>query len=223
MPNSEADILKMVREIAATETGNSYIDFQVKSIAPISIQRKYNGFRITIVGMIKNTRAPFNIDFGVGDIIVPESEKRKIPSQLDGFAQPAINTYSLESTIAEKFDAIITRLEFNSRMKDFYDIYYIANHFNFEGKRLQEAIFETLKTRGTSYDNTTFKDIENLYTFAAVKTRWRSFFKKIKTSELEFEMVINTIIKFLKPIIEALVAGQKYSEHWDCKEGIWRK
>ena len=75
------------------------------------------------MGKIKNTRTPFNVDLGVGDIIVPKSEKRVIPVQLDEFTKPEISTYSLESTIAEKFDAILQLLEMTSRMKDFYDIY----------------------------------------------------------------------------------------------------
>ena len=51
---------------------------------------------------IKNTKTPLNIDFGVGDVIVPKHEKRKIPTQLEDFSAPAVNTYSLETTIAEK-------------------------------------------------------------------------------------------------------------------------
>ena len=57
---------------------------------------------------IKNTRTPFSIDFGVGDVIVPKQEKRKIPTQLDDFTAPVVNTYSLETTIAEKIDAILS-------------------------------------------------------------------------------------------------------------------
>ena len=55
---------------------------------------------------IKNTKMPFSIDFGVDDVIVPKQEKRKIPTQLDGFTEPAVNTYSLETTIAEKIDLL---------------------------------------------------------------------------------------------------------------------
>lgn len=72
----------------------------------------------------------------MGDIIVPKAEKRKIPVQLEEFPQPEISTYSLESTIAEKFDAMLQRLEMTSRMEDFYDIYYLANMFDFDGKTL---------------------------------------------------------------------------------------
>lgn len=99
------------------------------------------------------------MDIGVGDIIVPKAEKRKIPVQLDEFEQPEISTYSLESTIAEKFDAILQRLEMTSRMKDFYDIYYLSNRFDFDGLKLQEAIKETLQNRGTSYSRKSLQQI----------------------------------------------------------------
>ena len=64
-------------------------------------------------------RVPFNVDIGVGDIIVPRAEERTINTQLPDFEAPVIKTYSLESTIAEKFDAILQRFELTGRMKDF--------------------------------------------------------------------------------------------------------
>lgn len=75
-----------------------------------------------------------------------KSEKRVIPVQFGEFTKPEISTYSLESTIAEKFDAILQLLEMTSRMKDFYDKYYLSNMFDFDGRKLQEAMFETHKT-----------------------------------------------------------------------------
>jgi predicted nucleotidyltransferase component of viral defense system len=68
------------------------------------------------------------MDFGVGDIIVPKQEKRKKPTQLSDFDAPMLNTYSIETTIAVKIDAILSLMEFSSRMKDYYDIYYLANN-----------------------------------------------------------------------------------------------
>jgi predicted nucleotidyltransferase component of viral defense system len=84
------------------------------------------------VKAFKNTKTPFDIDMGVGDIVVPKPELILLPTQLDDFKRPKIMTYSLESIIAEKVDAIISRMELSSRMKDYYDIFYIANTFNFE-------------------------------------------------------------------------------------------
>lgn len=80
-------------------------------------------------------------------------------TQLDGFESPSIYVYSLESTIAEKFDAIISRLELTSRMKDYFDIYQLATTYRFDGRKLQEAVFATLQNRGTSYDAATFERV----------------------------------------------------------------
>ena len=68
---------------------------------------------------------------------MPKQKKRKIPTQLDDFVAPTINTYSIETTVAEKIDAILSLMEFSSRMKDYYDIYYLANKFDFDGNVLK--------------------------------------------------------------------------------------
>lgn len=221
IPNTESKVLNMVEEIASTDTGNDFISFRIKGISPITLQKKYNGISIGIEGLIKNTKTPFSIDFGIGDVIVPKSEKRRIPTQLDGFVQPEINTYSLESTIAEKFDAIISRFEFTSRMKDFYDIYYIAHTFDFDGRKLQEAIFETLQNRGTDYNRDTFKSINDLALSDIMNTRWKAFLRKIKTSDLDFKEVLKIIQKFLNPAFEAIIEEREFFKKWDYEKREW--
>ena len=72
----------------------------------------------------------------MGDIIVPKEEQRKINTQISDFEAPVIKTYSIEGTIAEKFDTILQRFELTGRMKDFYDIYYLSRTFEFEGAKL---------------------------------------------------------------------------------------
>jgi len=96
------------------------------------------------------------VDIGVGDIVLPKPKKRIIKPQLEGFEAPCIYTYSLESTIAEKLDAILQRFELTGRMKDFYDIYYLALTFDFEGEKLSSAISETLKNRKTNINPDSF-------------------------------------------------------------------
>ena len=118
--NDLARMDTILAEILAVETGNDFVTFQAAKTEPIALQRKYHGVSTQIIGFIKNVRVPFQVDIGVGDIIVPKAERRKIQTQLEGYAQPAIFTYSLESTIAEKFDAILQRFELTGRMKDFY-------------------------------------------------------------------------------------------------------
>ena len=115
------------------------LTFEIKDVAPIAVAKKYAGNRSSIVARIKNTRTPFSIDFGVGDVIIPKQEKRQIPTQLPDFESPTVNTYSVETTVAEKLDAILSLMEFSSRMKDYYDLYYIANKFDFDGGVLTEG------------------------------------------------------------------------------------
>lgn len=105
------------------------------------------------------------MDIGVGDVIVSCAEQRTIHTQLPDFEAPIIMTYSLESTIAEKFNAILQRFKLTSRMKDFYDIYYLASIFDFNGAngtKLQTAISRTLERRGTPYEKDSFKRVVSL-------------------------------------------------------------
>lgn len=122
VPNTPERLQILLQEIISCDTGNDFVTFVVKSVMPITIAKKYAGIRASIVACIKNTRTPFSIDFGVGDVIVPNQEKRKIPTQLADFDAPSVNTYSIETTVAEKLDAILSLMEFSSRMKDYYDI-----------------------------------------------------------------------------------------------------
>ena len=136
LPNTPEQLRSVLEEIIATDTGNSFVLFEIKSVEPIAIAKKYAGIGASLIARIKNTRTPFSIDFGVGDVIVPHQEKRKIPVQLPEFEAPVINTYSLETVIAEKLDAILSLMEFSSRIKDYYDLYYLANKFEFDEETL---------------------------------------------------------------------------------------
>ena len=151
VPNTPEELKPVLEDIIGTSTGNDFISFEIKEIAPIAVAKKYAGIGVSLVARIKNTRTPFSIDFGVGDVIVPKHEKRKIPTQLDDFPSPTVNTYSLETTIAEKIDAILSLMEFSSRMKDYYDIYSLANRFDFDGATLTKALEKTFKNRGHAF------------------------------------------------------------------------
>lgn len=221
LPNSIEEMEKIIKEILSINTGNDFISLEVQEIKNISAQRKYPGVSFKIIGKIKNTKTPFNVDIGEGDIIVPKSEKRTIPVQLDEFMAPEISTYSLESTIAEKFDAILDRLEMTSRMKDFYDIYYLSNMFNFDGRKLQEAIFETLQNRGTAYNRNNLKQISEFVKDKDMQTKWTHFLKRVMGSNIEFDVVINNIVQFLSPIYQAIIDENEIFKSWDKDKKEW--
>lgn len=219
--NSIEDVRKIIQEILAIPTGNGYIKMEAKGFEQISLQRKYNGVSTQIIGSIKNVRVPFNVDIGVGDVIIPNSEQRKVITQLPDFESPEITTYSLESTIAEKFDAILQRFELTGRMKDFFDIYYLAKTFDFDGQKLQKAIFETLKNRGTSFDENSFARVVALEEDADMQIKWRYFLKNIKTDTLEFKTVISGIKIFLEPVVTAILKEKPFKKQWSSKMEVW--
>ena len=216
--NSIEDVKSMIGKIIETSTGNDFVSMTAKGFEEISPQRKYHGISTQIIGQIKNVRVPFNVDIGVGDIIVPKAEERRINTQLPDFEKPVIKTYSLESTIAEKFDAILQRFELTGRMKDFYDIYYLARTFDFEGAKLRAAIFETLKKRETPYDRDSFKRILALSEDEDMQKRWRYFLKNIKDDTLEFAVVIKEMQKFLEPVFDAIVNEEEWKKNWTFKQ-----
>ncbi len=221
LSNSVEDVKELIEKILATPTGNDYIFMTAKGFEEISPQRKYHGISAQIIGQIKNVRVPFNVDIGVGDVIVPKAEQRTIQTQLPDFEAPVINTYSLESTIAEKFDAILQRFELTSRMKDFYDIYYLARTFDFDGARLQKAIIETLQNRGTPYDRDSFPRIAALSDDEAMQKRWSYFLKNIKDDTLEFSVVIAEIQTFLEPVFDAVVNEDEWQKQWAGTQSEW--
>lgn len=223
MPNTPEQLKNMLEEIIATPTGNDFITFEIKDVAPISVAKKYAGIGTSVVARIKNTRTPFSIDFGVGDVIVPKQEKRKIPTQLSDFDAPTVNTYSLETTIAEKIDAILSLMEFSSRMKDYYDLYYLANKFDLDGATLTEALKKTFENRGHKFTVEQFERVMAFGSDDAMQKKWKAFCRKIDTKTDDFNVVLRTIDVFLNSPFAAAVQLVEYSDSWSASSGKWSK
>lgn len=223
IPNTPEQLKTVLEEIIATPTGNDFITFEIKDVAPIAVAKKYAGIGASVVARIKNTRTPFSIDFGVGDVIVPKQEKRKIPTQLSDFDAPTVNTYSLETTIAEKLDAILSLMEFSSRMKDYYDIYYLANKFDFDGATLTKALKKTFENRGHSFTVEQFEQVMSFDDDAAMQKKWKAFTRKIDTKTDDYSTVLKTIKTFLAEPFVAVVAGKEFAEKWSGQDNLWRK
>ena len=221
--NDLARMDEIIAEILAVPTGNDFVTFKASKTEPIAVQRKYHGVSTQITGYIKNVRVPFNVDIGVGDVIVPRPERRNIQTQLDGYEKPEILTYSLESTIAEKFDAILQRFELTGRMKDFYDIYYLSCTFDFDGLKLQTAIQETLQNRGTAYEKYSFDRVLALADDEDMQTKWRYFLRTLGNPEISFAAVIAGLRGFLQPVWERILSEEEFLMHWQSTNTHWTK
>lgn len=197
IPNTPELLRCVVEEIIAVETGNDFVR--------------------------KNTRTPFSIDFGVGDVIVPKQEKRRIPTQLDDFESPVINTYSIETTVAEKIDAILLLMEFSSRMKDYYDIYYLSHKFEFEGKVLYQALRKTFSNREHNFTIEQFGQIMTFDSDDGMQKKWKAFAKKIDVEIDDFSIILRSINEFLWEPYIAVMKGCTFEKQWDVNEGSWKK
>jgi len=168
-------------------------------------KKKYSGIRLLINTKFDTIKQTLQVDIGFGDVITPAPLSLLYPTLLDGLEQPNIMAYSIETSIAEKFEAMIYLGDFNSRMKDFYDVYVLLNNNKIEDRALQEAILQTFKQRGTLFvaDHSLFSEV-----FANNPNRifqWKHFLKKIKAPDLDFPFVVKTILNRLQPIYNELL------------------
>lgn len=213
--NSITAIENIFKEICQISE-NDGLEFDFNSIQGKEIKedQTYKGVRITLMCRLSNARIPVQIDVGFGDTIHPIPEEKVLPTLLDS-TSPKIRCYPLETVVAEKFQAMVALGIKNSRMKDFYDVWLLSNQTNFQGKVLSKAIKATFEKRETPIPNQKpFAFTDEFYQDSMKETQWKSFLKKGKLGDLEFEKIIEELIDFLMPISESIFKSQLFEIEW---------
>lgn len=151
------------------------------------------------------------------------SDMRGLPSggNRGSYGPERTGNTELETTIAEKLDAILDLMEFSSRMKDYYDIYYLANKFDFDGATLTKALKKTFENRGHSF---TVEQFEQVMAFAendAMQKKWKAFTRKIDIKTDDYSTVLKTIKSFLTKPYTATVRDKEFNEKWSAYSGTW--
>ncbi|MEI5677232.1 MULTISPECIES: nucleotidyl transferase AbiEii/AbiGii toxin family protein [Mesorhizobium] len=116
--------------------------------APIREEVEYGGVRVRTTATIAGARIPIQVDIGFGDAVTPVPVDIEYPSLLDAPA-PHLRAYPVAAVVAEKFEAMVTLGMANSRLKDFYDLWLIAETFELERSALTEAVQQTFTRRRT--------------------------------------------------------------------------
>jgi predicted nucleotidyltransferase component of viral defense system len=214
-PNDMDAVENLVRKILSSPSKNDFIQFEIRKLENIREMSKYHGIRVYLTGNIGRVNIPFSIDFGVGDVVIPSPVERTLPVILPEFESPKILTYSLESTVAEKFDVIISLMEATSRMKDFFDIYYLATTFDFDGRTLQQAIYETITNRGTPYEKDTVDVVSRLSDNPIILRRWEIYCNKVLQYKISFKDVVSLIIDFIQPPYQAMIYEEEFFRKWN--------
>ena len=211
--NSTEQICKTITDICQIETDDA-LRFQppcLDDVMHISEEDEYHGIRVKFKAFLGRAEIYLQLDIGFSDTPLPVPKEISYPSLLSMDA-PKLWGYAIETVIAEKYEAIISLGEQNSRYKDFYDIWRISKTHSLNGDTLKEAIMQTFKDRQTEFHMNIYQP-----NFCVNKEKpWRAFLRRINASiDISFTEVIQEISVFLLPIHNSCVNHISFHRQWD--------
>ena len=214
--NEKDEIAEIIKEILKISCEDG-LRFESDTVQAENIVETgdYHGVRIKLYAYLENSKERVQIDVGFGDKISGGPIEIDFPTLLD-FPAPHLKVYSIESAIAEKFEAIVSLQLETSRMKDFYDIFYFAEHYEFKMELLKNAILLTFNHRETDIElrknifNEKFKRDKKLQKY------WTAFLERNKfNTENSFSNVVDKISLLIEPIFS------NNNLNWNSKKFIW--
>jgi len=221
--SSTRRLMAVFRELCESSQNDGLI-FEAESVTAEEIreEREYGGVRVTLRVRLEEAKIPLQIDIGFGDVITPGPEHAVFPTILD-MPAPYLRTYSKESVIAEKYEAMVRFNIANSRMKDYYDVWVLARQFDFAGDILSQAIKATFERRGTPLPETIplalspdfSKDSQKQAQWKAFKNRTR-----LRLTPNDLNSIVKFVLAFVFPPTEALVQGKDFNAAWSAG-GPW--
>jgi predicted nucleotidyltransferase component of viral defense system len=185
-------------------------------VRPIREQQEYGGIRVLLQAKLGTARLRVQTDIGFGDVVTPPAQEADLPTLID-LPVPHLRVYPRETVVAEKLEAMVRLRMINTRMKDFYDLWAMAERFAFDGPTLVAAISATFTRRGTPIPESTPLALTPEFVGDAGKQGgWRGFLKrsKLESDRLTLREVIEAVRAFLQPLIQALTIGTDFDHHW---------
>jgi len=217
------EAVEAIRSITAIRVDDG-IEFDVGSIEgeEIKVADEYPGVRVRLVAKLAGARIPIQIDLGYGDAVVPPPTLEVLPTLLD-LPAPRVLVYPRETVVAEKLDAMVTLGLVNSRMKDFYDVDWLAASYSFDGELLQSAVRASFASRSTKIvDTTPLILVPGVLAAPERATQWRSFIKRTGVvATVDPESLAQRLRLFVVPLFEALHDERVFEATW-LPTGPWR-
>lgn len=191
-------LTEVIDEICAiTPLQVDALEWLPSMVNPIRAENEDGGNRVRIAALLGKMKIHLQIDVGYGDIVTPPPKTSQWPGILD-FPPVTLVTYPVETVIAEKLEAIVSLGLANSRMKDFYDLYWLLSHRSLDADLLRNAIQTTFKQRRTALPKTQaiaftaafFEDPQKI-------TQWQAFLRKNALHAPSLEEVTQKIQSFV--------------------------
>ncbi|MFH0800565.1 MAG: nucleotidyl transferase AbiEii/AbiGii toxin family protein [Pseudomonadota bacterium] len=216
-----AVILKDCMQIEVEDDGLVYLPDTLR-IEAITKEADYQGTRMRFTAKLGNARVQVQVDVGVGDIVYPRPVWIDFPTIL-GNESPHLLAYTPESAIAEKFQAMVALGMANSRMKDYHDIWMLANTLEFDGKIFSEAIRRTFDRRETRLPELTPPALnEKFHSDETKRTQWSAFIRGLKLKDaLALENVVVLAAQMLMPPSIVMSANKPFEMKWN-PGGPWK-
>lgn len=199
---SEEKMLQVLNEILSLDIGDG-VKFEMVNVTDIRADDEYGGNKYHLVGKLENLKVALEIDISTGDEITPKELNYEYISIFEN-KKIYIDTYNIETILAEKIETILRRGKYNARMKDYYDVYFfltkLKNEINLE--IFKQALNNTLRKREAFNYYNDYKQILNgLTNDERINNYWNTYKKKNKYAEnIEFDELIKVLEKFLDNI-----------------------
>jgi predicted nucleotidyltransferase component of viral defense system len=221
-PERLARLFAEMCDVAVEDDGMIFDAKSVKA-ARIKEDAEYEGVRVTFRAHLATARLDLQVDVGFGDAVSPEPIEIEFPTLLPMTA-PKLRAYRRETVIAEKLHAMVDLGIANSRMKDFFDIWFLAKTFDFDGQVLADAIKSTFAKRKTDLPSAMpFALTEAFAEDGAKQKQWKAFMSRVlkSSSATSLDEIRAAISPFLWPPLEALSDRSNFNRIWKAR-GPWR-
>lgn len=220
--NTVENLLAIMQEICVQPARADGIVFDpdLAKAQRIKEGAEYEGVRVRFLGQLAGARIHMQIDIGFADVVVPPPITLQYPTILP-MPAPQLRGYPRETVIAEKVHAMVLLGSLNSRMKDFYDLSLLAQHFDFEGVTLQKAIVETFRQRKTTMPQTLPVALSRQFADQKQK-QWQAFLKRGRLGQHDFEEVVKHLQIFLYPLLTAIAKDEPFDQKWQAAAS-WEK
>lgn len=209
---SKENMEKILKEILSIDLKDG-IKFEYVSVEDIREDDYYGGNKYNLIGHFENLKIRLSVDVSTGDMVTPRELDYEYPMLFEN-RKIHIYTYNNETILAEKIETILHRGIYNSRMKDYYDVYMFLTEFRdtIDEKIFNLALENTFSKRNSTEMLADYKQIlGEIKNYERIKNQWNIYSKKnIYANGIEFEDIINKIEEFLD---ESVIKNKNDENH----------